>query len=87
MFYVFFILRLSLNFCLNWMYGINCTCLFLHQLFDNDTDEKYAGAEGATPFQKTLQSFGGQGIRSLMIRAYGEVKIKHICCSKIGHEQ
>ena len=36
-------------------------------------DEKYAGEERATPFQETLQSFGGGGIRSLVFGAYGEL--------------
>ena len=36
-------------------------------------DENYAREEGATPFQEALQSFGGGGIRPLVIGAYGEV--------------
>ena len=35
-------------------------------------DEKYVREEGATPFQEALQSFGGGGIRPLVIGAYGE---------------
>ena len=34
------------------------------------------GGEGATPFQNTIQSFGGGGIRPLVIGAYGEVNDK-----------
>ena len=33
----------------------------------------YVGGEGATPFQNTIQSFGGGGIRPLAIEAFGEV--------------